>query len=109
MTDLASKIFYDLLNSKGRIFSEQFENKYLPNYKNAGAVIRESINEIIESQDEYIIGGSSTGYFIARTEQEADEAIGLIYSREIKLRQRRQKLEKIKLKRFDNANQMSLL
>jgi len=109
MTELSNNIFTDLLNAKRRIYSVEFEQKYLPEIKNADVKIREAINEIIENQDNYIVGGSNQGYFIARTESEADEAINLIYSREVKLRSRRQKLEKIKAKLYKNDRQMSLL
>jgi glutamate synthase domain-containing protein 2 len=104
----ASEIFRVLLNSKDRVKSEFFEKTL----RISGAEVRECINEIIDYslQEGYdhTAGSDTEGYFITRTESEYDIAIGNVYSREIKLRQRRQKLETIRQRRFGDKSQISL-
>jgi hypothetical protein len=104
----ASEIFKVLLNSTERVNSEYFEKSL----KISDTKVRDCMNEIIDYCDsmgyDYAVGGGRDGYFITRTRDEFQEAIGMVHSREIKLYQRRRKLENIMARKFKNANQMSL-
>ena len=65
----------------------------------SGAIVRLAINYIINEKQK-LVGSDETGYWIARTPEQAEMAISQIYSREIKLNQRRRQLEKLKEKLF---------
>lgn len=105
MSELASNILFQLSNFysyEKQLFSSVVESKF----EVSGVEVRKAINELIDAG--YFIGSGSMGYWLVENREQAEEAINEIYSREVKLRDRRIKLEKLKGIKFGYTNQTEL-
>lgn len=81
-------------------FIEQFGSRGLTKRE-----LRLLINEIIDNEDNYMVCSNDKGYYIAKTEEEAEHGINWISKMEEKLGERRSKMEKLFNKLFVNGRE----
>lgn len=106
MNNLSDNILKDLINFSDynrELDSNYFQDKYSPHTGNEEEDKKNRISkreitlvivELVETCDEFMICSNERGYYIPKTEEGARHGLNFIASRENKLRERREKLQK---------------
>jgi len=93
--ELKQSVLVDLVNFssyQGPLNSLYFQTKYKNMSKRELTLI---ITELIETHDKHLICSKDDGYYVAKNIDEANHGVAFIASREVKLRERRQRMERV--------------